>query len=30
MTPSDPFFNINTPEDLAKARSFIEPDAVSR
>lgn len=28
--PIDPFFNINTPEDLAKARSLVEPHSIHR
>ncbi|MGO4386501.1 molybdenum cofactor guanylyltransferase MobA [Microvirga sp. 2YAF29] len=28
--PSDPFFNINTPQDLAKAQGLVEPAAMRR
>jgi molybdopterin-guanine dinucleotide biosynthesis protein A len=28
--PSDPFFNINTPENLAKAHELVEPNTVRR
>jgi molybdenum cofactor guanylyltransferase len=29
-TPSDPFFNINTPEDLAQAQGLVEPATIRR
>ena len=28
--PSDPFFNINTPQDLAKAQGLVEPATIRR
>ena len=28
--PSDPFLNINTPEDLANAQGLVEPAAMRR
>lgn len=28
--PSDPFFNINTPEDLMKVHGMVEPDIIRR